>query len=167
MNASALGYYFDYHFSENRAIWDQYVAPLSAEQFTRATHYSHGSVRNQLVHLMNADEMWFTELRNAAPVEPFPAADTDDRQAIRARWDSVEQMMRVYLAELRDEMLFAQPIQEPEDDRGLYVWQVLLHVINHGTDHRAQVLRLLNDLGVKTVSQDFIFYIYDHPFKKT
>jgi uncharacterized damage-inducible protein DinB len=43
------------------------------------------------------------------------------------------------------------------------MWQVLLHVVNHGTDHRAQTLRLLNDLGIKTVSQDYIFYAYDHP----
>ena len=27
------------------------------------------------------------------------------------------------------------------------------HVVNHGTDHRAQLLRLLNELGVKTTSQ--------------
>jgi uncharacterized damage-inducible protein DinB len=40
---------------------------------------------------------------------------------------------------------------------------VLLHVANHGTDHRAQLLRLLNDLGVRTVAQDDIFYAYDHP----
>jgi hypothetical protein len=41
---------------------------------------------------------------------------------------------------------------------------VLLHVGNHGTDHRAQLLRLLNDLGVTTVSRDYIFYVYDHPW---
>jgi uncharacterized damage-inducible protein DinB len=35
-------------------------------------------------------------------------------------------------------------------------------VVNHGTDHRAQLLRSLNDLGYKTTSQDFIFYVYDH-----
>ncbi|MBK7915376.1 MAG: hypothetical protein IPJ94_03790 [Chloroflexi bacterium] len=46
-------------------------------------------------------------------------------------------------------MLFDKPIVEPEEDKDLVVWQVLLHVANHGTDHRAQLLRLLNDLGVK------------------
>jgi uncharacterized damage-inducible protein DinB len=71
--------------------------------------------------------------------------------------------MRDYLAQLRDDMLFDKPIKEPEEDKGLTVWQVLLHVVNHGTDHRAQLLRLIHDLGVKTTSQDFIFYIYDHP----
>jgi uncharacterized damage-inducible protein DinB len=39
---------------------------------------------------------------------------------------------------------------------------VLLHVCNHGTDHRAQLLRLLNDLGVKTTAQDYIFYVYEN-----
>jgi uncharacterized damage-inducible protein DinB len=70
--------------------------------------------------------------------------------------------MRAYLAELRDERLFDKPIVEPEEDTDLILWQVLLHVVNHGTDHRAQILRLLNDLGVKTTSQDYIFYVYDH-----
>jgi uncharacterized damage-inducible protein DinB len=70
--------------------------------------------------------------------------------------------MRDYLADLGDDMLFDKPIEEPEEDKVLIVWQVLLHVVNHGTDHRAQLLRLLNDLGVKTTSQDYIFYVYDN-----
>jgi uncharacterized damage-inducible protein DinB len=70
--------------------------------------------------------------------------------------------MRDYLAGLTDEMLFERPI-ETGRDRDLTVWQVLLHVANHGTDHRAQTLRLLNDLGVDTKYQDYIFYVYGHP----
>jgi len=69
--------------------------------------------------------------------------------------------MRDYLAKLRDDMLFEKPFSDGED-KDLILWQVLLHVVNHGTDHRAQVLRLLADLGVKTESQDYIFYVYDN-----
>jgi len=43
----------------------------------------------------------------------------------------------------------------------LGAFAALLHVVNHGTDHRAQLLRLLNDLGRKTESQDYIFYVYE------
>jgi uncharacterized damage-inducible protein DinB len=111
---------------------------------------------------MNVDDVWFSELRGVAPADPVPPATVDDRDLIRAQWDRVEQHMRGYLAELRDEMLFDQPIEEPDEDQDLIVWQVLLHVVNHGTDHRAQLLRLLNDLGVETTSQDYIFYVYDH-----
>ncbi len=70
--------------------------------------------------------------------------------------------MRAYLTGLRDEMLFTKPFP-PGEDEVLVVWQVLIHVVNHGTDHRAQILRLLNDLGFTTGPQDYIFYAYDHP----
>lgn len=163
MNASAFRHFYDYHFSENRIIWERYITQLSYEQFTQPVSYSQGSVRDQIVHLINAEETWFSELRGVEPSPPLPSTTGDDRPRIRAYWDSVEQSMRAYLADLQDAMLFTKPIKEPDEDRDLIVWQVLLHVVNHGTDHRAQLLRLLNDLGVKTVSQDYIFYIYDNP----
>ncbi len=163
MNVDAFRHLYGYHFAENRNIWDNYIAQLSHEQFAQPANYSHGSVRDQIVHLMSVDEIWFRELRGVEPAEPLPPANSDDREIIRASWDSIEQSMRDYLAELRDDMLFDKPIKEPDEDRDLIMWQVLLHVVNHGTDHRAQLLRLLNDLGVETRSQDYIFYVYDHP----
>lgn len=163
MNADAFRHFYNYHLAENRKIWDTCITALSHEQFTRVVNYSHGSVREQIVHLIDADDVWFSELRGVAPSDPLPPANVDDREAIRAHWDTVEQRMRHYLATLRDDMLFTTPIEEPEEDKDLIVWQVLLHVINHGTDHRAQLLRLLHDLGVKTPPQDYIFYVYDNP----
>lgn len=161
MNAAAFRHFYDYHFAENRKLWDRYITKLSYEQFTQPAAYSRGSVRDQILHLMNTDEGWFSELRGAAPVELPPAGNGDDRDRIRAHWDGVERRMREYLAALRDDMLFSTPIEEPEEDRGLVVWQVLLHVANHGTDHRAQLLRQLSDLGVKTRSQDYIFFVFE------
>jgi uncharacterized damage-inducible protein DinB len=160
MNANAFRHFFDYHFSENRNMWDSYITPLSYEHFTQDVGYSHGSIRNQVVHIMSVDETWFSGLRGVGFPEPFPSADFDDRQIIRAHWDNVEQNMRAYLAGLEDDMLSDKPLEG--EDKDLILWQVLLHVVNHGTDHRAQTLRLLNDLGVKTTSQDYIFYVYDH-----
>jgi len=160
MNANAFRHFFDYHFTENRKIWDRYVTHLSQEQFTQDVPYSHGSVRDQIVHLISVDDTWFSGLRGVEIPEPLNPADLPDRESIRAHWDTVEQTMRDYLAELRDERLFDTPLEG--EDQDLLVWQVLLHVVNHGTDHRAQLLRVLHDFGVKTTSQDYIFYVYDH-----
>lgn len=162
MNASAFRHLYDYHFAENRKLWEGYITQLSDEQFKQPLHYSHGSVRDQILHLISAEETWFSELRGVEPSEPLPPGSSNDRKSIRAHWDRVEQNMREYLASLRDEMLFEKPIAEPEEDKDLIVWQVLLHVVNHGTDHRAQLLRQLNDLGIETSYQDYIFYAYDH-----
>jgi len=163
MNADAFRHFYNYHFAENRKVWE-HVASLTFEQFTQPIGYSRGSVREQVVHLLDAEDVWFSELRGVVPAEPLPeTVDVDNRDVIRAHWDMVEGNIRAYLAGLQDEMLFSKPITEPEEDKNLIVWQVLLHVANHATDHRAQLLRMLHGLGVDTTSQDYIFYVYDNP----
>ena len=161
MNADAIRHLYGYHFAENRSLWDTYIVPLSQEQFTRPSSYSIGSVRNQLVHLMNVDDIWFSPLCGEDIPDWYDFDAYNDRDALRAKWDAIEQKMRGYLDALTDDMLTTKPLEG--EDENLILWQVLLHVVNHGTDHRAQILRLLNDMGVKTVSQDYIFYVYDHP----
>jgi len=163
MNADAFRHFYNYHFAENRKVWE-HVASLTFEQFTQPVGYSRGSVREQVIHLLDAEDMWFSELRGVEPSEPLPNVVTaDDRGDIRAHWDKVEQNIRAYLADLQESILFSKPIKEPEEDKDLIVWQVLLHVANHATDHRAQLLRVLHDLGVETKYQDYIFCVYENP----
>jgi uncharacterized damage-inducible protein DinB len=161
MNSNAFRHFYDYHFAENRKIWDTNITSLSHEQFIRNVDYSAGSVRNQIIHLISVDDAWFSGLRGFDIPKSLDPGAFDDRNTIRAHWDKIEQNMRDYLAKLRDDMLFEKPFADGED-KDLILWQVLLHVVNHGTDHRAQLLRSLNDLGVKTAPQDYIFYVYDH-----
>lgn len=163
MNADAFRHFYNYHFAENRKILE-HVASLTFEQFTQKMDYSRGSIREQLVHLVDVEDVWISELRGAQPSEPLPeTTEVDDRDAIRSLWDVVEQNTRAYLTNLRDDQLFSKPITDPEEDKELIVWQVLLHIVNHATDHRAQLLRALHDLGVDTKSQDYIFYVCEHP----
>jgi uncharacterized damage-inducible protein DinB len=159
MNANAFRHFYDYHFAENHKTWD-YVTQLTDDQFSQPVDYSRGSVRDQILHLISCDTAWFSGLRGVEIPDDLDSADFPDRKSIRAHWDNVEQMMRDYLANLRDDMLFEKPLAG--EDKDLVLWQVLLHVVNHGTDHRAQLLRVLNDLGVKTTYQDYIFYVYEH-----
>lgn len=161
MNADAFRHFYDYHFSENRTIWDRYITALSDEQFTQAASYSHGSVRSQILHLLSVDDAWFSDLGAVQGSDSPDPPTLTERNSIRTQWDAVERRMRGYLAGLHDDMLEEKPLTG--EDKDLLLWQVLLHVVNHGTDHRAQLLRQLNNLGVKTESQDYIFYTYTHP----
>lgn len=164
MNADAFRRLYDYHFGLNRRLW-QHVMELSEEDFDRPSTYSHGSVRHQVWHLMTADESWFTELRGDAwPDDLQPGAVEPEwpRDRIRERWDDVERRMREFLDGVTDQQLHEHPWPEGED-KDLVLWEVLFHVVNHGTDHRAQTQRLLADLGVETDPIDYIFYAYEHP----
>ena len=162
MNADMFRYYFDYHFALNRHMWDEYILTLTDEQFVQDTDYSTGSVRNHIVHLINVDEVWFCEM-SGTEMDWRDAAEFTDRDKIRAEWDAVEQFIRGYLATLSNETLLQKPWTD-EKEKDLMIWQALLHIINHGTDHRAQIRRLLHDLGVQTTAQDFVFFAYERPW---
>ena len=149
MNADAFRHLYEYHFTINRKIWDQCIVPLPDEAFTRDAEYSMGSVRNQVVHLLNIDERWFSGLRGMPLPDFIDPTTYPTKPLVRAKWDQVEADMRAYLADLRDDMLMKQPFGD-----ALQLWQVLIHVANHGTDHRAQTLALLHQLGVETFPQD-------------
>lgn len=160
MNADAFRHFYAYHRAENRKTWDHYIVPLPQEQFTQAAH-GRWSVRDQIAHLVWVEDTWFSGLRGEPLPEPLDPAQFEDRGRLRAHWDAVEQKAREYLAALEDHVLLDKPLAEEDED--LLVWQVLLHVVNHGTDHRAQLLRVLEDLGVETGPQDYIFYVYENP----
>lgn len=153
MNANDFRTLYDCHFTVNQRIWDKCILTLTDEQFDRALPYSIGSIHNQTVHMMSIDERWFSGLRGEPLPDFLDPVNFPDRTAVRQYWDIVEGRMREYLAALTDEQTAALF----ED---LTVWQVLLHVVNHGTDHRAQVLAMLNTLGIKTFPQDFVFHLW-------
>jgi uncharacterized damage-inducible protein DinB len=159
MTADMFRQLYDYHFSENRKIWDRYIVPLSQEQFIAPHAYSIGSLRNHIVHMISADNAWLSELQGRTePIVSFLGAEENDRALIRQYGDTVETMMRDYLGTLSDDMLPTKPIVL-EDTADMTVWQALWHVVNHATDHRAQVLRLLNDMGIETGAQDYVFHV--------
>lgn len=153
MNADDFRQLYEYHFTINRKIREQCIAGLAQAQFVQKVNYSVGSVRNQVVHMMNIDERWFCALRGEKVPGFLNPVYFHKRDVIRQKWDKVEADMRAYLHDL----LHSQPFLEGDDP--IQLWQVLIHVANHGTDHRAQLLSLLNSPGVKTFPQDYAFFV--------
>ena len=146
---------YGYHFALNRRLWEQCIASLPAEQFRRPLAYSVGSVRNQVVHMLNMEARWFCALRGLPVPGILNPVHFGTAAKVRARWDAVESNMRAYLV-----MLSEEELRRPITDE-MAVWEVLWHVLNHGTDHRAQTLAMLNQLGVATFPQDYALYALD------
>ena len=105
--------------------------------------------------MASIDERWFSGLRGAPRPDFLDPLAYPDRAVVRAKWDAVEAGMSAYLNPLTDDRL-----QEAFSD-DMRVWEVLFHVLNHGTDHRAQVLAMLSQLGVQTFPQDYVFFIWN------
>ncbi|MHA1908752.1 MAG: DinB family protein [Candidatus Thorarchaeota archaeon] len=153
MNAEKFRHLYDFHFEFNRRLLDYCAKSLTNEQFVQELKYSHGSVRSLLVHIMSVDENWFRGFYEPAKPDPLDAESFPTPQAIAEEWKDVEEKMRVYLKDLEDSNLDEVFIE------GLKKWQVLFHVINHATHHRAQIFAMLGQLGVKAYPQDYAIHI--------
>lgn len=163
MNTNAIREFYDYHFVLNRRVWDECIMRLTDAQFVQDLPYSIGSIRNQTVHMMDVDAGWFARLKHE-PRPPFlEPSDFPDRAAVRIHWDHVEAAMRDYLKKLQDADLW-ETVTFPTRRSGMVTntrWQILLHVVNHATDHRAQLLAMLFQLGAPTLEQDFMLYLWE------
>lgn len=161
MNAEAIRTLYEYHFALNRRVWNRSIAGLTDEQFTRDLPYSLGSIRDHVVHVASVDQRWFARIRGGALPDRLAPGDFPDRRAARARWDAVEADMRTHLDGLTDAEA-ARPVtfaggRLPR--RTVPAWQILVHVVNHGTDHRAQMLAMLHGLGAPTLEQDLMLWL--------
>lgn len=163
MNVEQVKTLFDYHHSLFAGLWVS-VMQLSREQFVADNGYSLGSVRNHLVHCLNVDDRWLARLQAVEPPPVLHEPDFPNQALVKAEWDAVAQRVKAYIDSLSDASIlesvsvslagrYSQPMPALR-------WQILLHVINHGTDHRAQILARLHELGAPTFEQDLMLHLW-------
>ena len=135
--------------------------PLSAEQVTRSLGSSFASVLDTLVHIYLAEWIWYRRWRGeVSPTRPDTTALVGV-SALRAAWTPLEAEIRTFVQDLGAEglhrtieyrSLSGQAATSP-------YWQMIVHVVNHGTYHRGQLATLLRQLGAAPAqSTDMIVF---------
>lgn len=149
----------EYHVAMTSRVWDS-IGQLDEQQFVAEDSYSRGSIRNLMVHLAHTDLRWLTGLKNLPDArgalkefEKYP-----DKKAAREYSASVAAQLAEYVQSLDETQLNERPANVPAPR-----WQVLLHLVNHGTDHRSTVLQKLHACGAPTFEQDFILWLWEKP----
>jgi uncharacterized damage-inducible protein DinB len=137
------------------------VGVLSPDQYTRDMGNSFKSIRDTLVHIYSAEWVWYTRWQGASPTQALSAADYPDLATLQGAWVDLESQTRAFLEQAGDAgvtrtfeytFLNGQPGKNP-------FWQMLQHVVNHGSYHRGQVTTMLRQLGAAPAkSLDLITY---------
>ncbi len=151
---------FDYNFWTHQKVWDC-VLQLTDAQFEAELDYSIGSIQKQCVHTMSTELMWFSVFLTGKAVLPG-LGDSPTRDAIQDCWDEVEDKVKAYLKVLTPAELErrVKPRFWDHTRPSIRVRQAMMQVLNHSTDHRAQILAGLYHLGVPTVEQDLLNYLF-------
>ena len=149
MNKNDILTLFDYNYWANARVLSA-AANVSPEQFTAPFNLSHGSLRGALAHVLAAEVVW--RLRCQAGISPsaLPAeSDFPTLESLRVRWAEEEKAMRSFLTALADDKL-NQRIQY-KTTKGVpfenLLWQLLAHVVNHGTQFRSEAAIALTEYG--------------------
>jgi uncharacterized damage-inducible protein DinB len=163
MDVHAIQILFDYNYTTHDRVWDC-VMELTEEQFVAESDYSWRSLRNHLVHVMSVDNRWLARVQNQPLPDRLEVVDYPNQDTVREKWNDIRDDVISYVTGLTpDELTETLDVDLPHRG-GKYQnkrWEILVHMVNHGTDHRAQILSRLHDLGAITVEQDMILYLWD------
>lgn len=160
MNVETLRLFYEYDRWANAQVW-ACVEKLSDDQFTQESDYSIGSVHNQVFHLMGS-ELWSLKFFGETIDDELQALKQEDfptRKSIRSQWDGYIQRLDAGLETLTDDMLQAPINLELGSKLTGPMWHFLIAMINHGMDHRCQILALIHALGGETCEHEFWFYM--------
>jgi uncharacterized damage-inducible protein DinB len=137
---------------------------LTSEQLSRNLGSSFGSVLDTLVHMYSAEWIWFQRWNGESPTAGPDRSQLVSVDAIRVTWRSLEAQIRAFVEALGPAGL-ARTIEYKTMNRqsgSSAYWQMIVHVVNHGTYHRGQIATMLRQLGAKpALSTDMIVFFRD------
>jgi uncharacterized damage-inducible protein DinB len=133
------------------------------EDLTRDAGISFRSMLGTMAHMLGAQRLWLSRF-SGNPLGRVPAIDDfPDLPAWIQGWEETAAGMEAFLAGLTDDQLstlltwtttrgetFSRPL-----------WQPVIHLVNHTTYHRGQVVSLLRQMGYRPPSTDLVYYFIE------
>lgn len=165
MNHLDLTFLYDYNYWANARVISA-AARVSPEQYAAPAGLSHGSLRGTLVHILAAEIVWRLRVQEGISPPAVPAErEYPDLDALCARWAEEERAMRAFVASLTDEAANGRVNYKttkgvPRDD---VLWQLLAHVVNHGTQFRGEAGVALTRYGQSPGDLDLLAMMREAP----
>jgi uncharacterized damage-inducible protein DinB len=150
---------YDYNTWANHRVLEN-CAALDGEQFARRIVSSFSSVRETLVHLAGCEWLWLERWKGRSHTALPWAADSLDFQGLGERWAELETGLMSFVSGLGEDDL-ARVVRHTTTEgvpQAAPLWQMMQHVVNHGTYHRGQVVTMLRQLGAQAQSTDLIVF---------
>lgn len=135
---------------------------VSPQHYVADAPVPHGSLHGTLVHMLAAQWIWRSRCQQGISPTALPGvADIPDLPSLLPRWQIEDEEMRAYVAGLTDDDLTG--VIHYTTTRGVpseqALWQILTHVLNHGTQHRSEAAMLLTSYGQSPGDLDYIIYL--------
>jgi uncharacterized damage-inducible protein DinB len=136
------------------------AAKVTQAQFLADATYPHGGLRGTLVHTLFAQWIWRNRWEGNSPTVRIKPDEFPTFDSLRSRWLEEEKLLMDFIQALTDEKL-GNTFQY-RNTKGVpfeqVLWKAMAHVVNHGTQHRAEAAALLTELGCSPGDVDMIYF---------
>ena len=163
MNKQDILFIYEYNYWANKRILEA-TAKVSEQQLLAPASFPFGGLHGTLLHILDSEWAWRALFQNIESASDLRAEEYATLTALRARWQEEESTMRAYLAGLSDEDMESHLRYTTDSGikRDRILWHCLLHVVNHGTQHRSESAALLTDAGQSPGDLDFTVFLNDY-----
>ncbi len=148
----------DYTAWATRRLLDA-AAQLSPEELTQDFKTADGSILNTLAHVFASERAWLARLQTIAP-SAFITDNDRNFQFLQDEWPQLHERWKNWSLQL-DDASAGKPLAYKElkgNQHTQPIWQLVLHVVNHGTHHRGQVAGFLRSLGYSPPPLDLVLF---------
>jgi len=138
---------------------------LTFEQLIDPISTSYASLRGTFVHILNWELAWRERCSYGASLSaPLVETDFPSLAVLRQEWRKEQDAMHAYVASLRDDDLVS--VVSYRRTGGAVttdtLWHILVHIVNHGTQHRGEAALALTEKGASPGDIDLLVFLRQH-----
>jgi len=129
---------------------------LSPDDLTRNVGVSHESILGTLSHIHFADRIWYSRV-----VDPNePVIRQSDLATLEREWPSIQQKWEACAENVQDADLGRMVASKSSDGIAYEIAaeKAVLHLVNHNSLHRGQVMGMIRQLGIAPPPTDLMMY---------
>ncbi|MGB9491035.1 MAG: DinB family protein [Terriglobales bacterium] len=135
------------------------ASALNPEELTRDFATADHNVLGTLVHVYVADRLWLGRVEGTPPL-PFVPEEDMHLAVLQSDWPALLERWKQWGDLLTEESIHGDISYKSAkgDAFATPTWQIVLHVVNHGTHHRGQVSGFLRAMGHTPPPLDFTIF---------
>jgi uncharacterized damage-inducible protein DinB len=160
MNMRDMRMLYEYNSWANARIFGA-ASSVSGEQYLSPGAFPHGGLRGTLVHTLFAEWVWRMRWRGTPTDVRWEPEDFPTFASLRTRWLDEEVRLMEFVDGLTDgelEVEFDYVSTEGGQHRRAK-WESMLHLVNHGTQHRSEAAAMPTEMGHSPGDIDLIVFL--------